>query len=157
MKRLFGTLILAGILFSVSACTATNLTTAASVASAAVSVAPTADASVGQASSSPADLAAPTPTASSSAIFLPVDSGPQPAANGTVTVDSSGKPESYIVAEGDAVSAIADRFGIFVYGLTQPDGSRLTYDKTLIETGETLTFKTYLPSCRSVPDPNACT
>ncbi|MDF2444129.1 MAG: hypothetical protein JWR01_2332 [Subtercola sp.] len=100
-------------------------------------------------------LATP-PLSTSSEVFLPVDSGPQAAATGTVTLDSTGNPASYTVAQGDAVSAIADRFGIYVYGLAEPDGSRAGFGNTLVVTGETLTFTTWLPSCRNVPDPAAC-
>ena len=161
MKRGLCLIVILGAAFTVSACTASTPGAGSLSADATPSIAAlplpsaSAPASVHPTPDAAASQNAATPNASA-AVFLPVDSGPQPAANGTVTLDPAGNPLAYTVAEGDAVSAVADRFGIFVYGLVQPDGSRVTYDKTLIVTGETLTFKTYLPSCRSVPDPNAC-
>lgn len=38
-----------------------------------------------------------------------VDRGPMPSANGEVTVDDEGNPETYIVAAGDSPDAIAER------------------------------------------------
>lgn len=154
MKRLFMSAAAIGVLLAASACTA-QLSTISQPPS--TNVAPTTNAAPSQTAAASETPVAIPPLSTSSEVFLPVDSGPQPAATGTVTLDSTGNPATYTVAQGDAVSAIADRFGIYVYGLAEPDGSRAGFGNTLVVTGETLIFKTWLPSYRNVPDPAACT
>lgn len=42
--------------------------------------------------------------------FVLIDSGPRPGANGETRLDGNGDPAAYVVAPGDSLAAIADRF-----------------------------------------------
>jgi hypothetical protein len=44
-------------------------------------------------------------------VEIPVDNGPGNYAHGTVTLDATGRPASYLVARGDVIDYIARRFG----------------------------------------------
>lgn len=55
-------------------------------------------------------------------VEIPVDNGTENYATGTVTLDSSGHPASYVVASGDVMDYIAHRFGFF-----SPTGQGIDY------------------------------
>jgi hypothetical protein len=67
----------------------------------------------------PSPTAAPTPHASLDRDYLvgqwtveiPIDNGPSAYAMGTTTTDRNGVPVAYVVAPGDDISYITDRFG----------------------------------------------
>lgn len=59
-------------------------------------------------------------------VEIPVDNGPANYAQGTVTLDASGHPATYVVASGDVIDYIADRFGFF-----SPTGAPFDYLNTI--------------------------
>jgi len=82
-------------------------------------------------------VAAPTPSAPARAtvtqemvgpyqVEIPIDNGPANYAQGTVTLDASGHPASYVVASGDIIDYIAQRFGFF-----SPTGAAFDYLNTI--------------------------
>ncbi len=79
--------------------------------------------------------ATPSPTPSPLA-----DSGPGLAAQGTVIFDASGKIVAYMVADGDAASGIAARFGLTSLGqIVNADGQKVGHNVP-IYAGEELTL-----------------
>ena len=88
----------------------------------------------------------PTPVASSMPTaagtprdWVPVDSGPQDEAQGTVTVDDDGVPVAYLVAEGDTADGVRDRFDLPWFSLAREDGTFMPRESGIF-VGETLTF-----------------
>ncbi|MFC5503120.1 hypothetical protein ACFPJ4_12795 [Lysinimonas soli] len=82
-------------------------------------------------------------------VEIPVDNGPENYATGTVTLDSAGHPAAYVVASGDVIDYIADRFGFF-----SPSGEGFDYLNTInqvrrggypwtIYAGDTLNLSAY--------------
>jgi hypothetical protein len=49
-------------------------------------------------------------------VEIPVDNGPGNYARGTVTLDATGHPASYLVAKGDVIDYVARRFGFSSFG-----------------------------------------
>ena len=83
----------------------------------------------------PPVVTSPTPTPSPLA-----DNGPGLAAQGTVILDASGKIVAYVVADGDAASGIAARFGLTSLGqIVNADGQKVGHNIP-IYAGEELTL-----------------
>lgn len=59
-------------------------------------------------------------------VEIPIDNGPENYATGTVTLDSAGHPAAYVVASGDVIDYIAERFGFFA-----PSGEGFAYLNTI--------------------------
>jgi hypothetical protein len=70
--------------------------------------------------------ASPRPTASSRPTTPADDSGPSGSANGEAVLVSSGV-YSYTVADGDALVAIAQRFGVCLDDITSPESEKTIY------------------------------
>ena len=63
----------------------------------------------------PASTPAAAPSSTVQATLPPnADHGPRGGAEGTVVLDDAGNPAAYVVAAGDNLSSIAERFGISV-------------------------------------------
>lgn len=70
--------------------------------------------------------------------FAAHDSGPRNGATGTVTLTPTGQPEAYVVADGDSINSITQRFDISAQQLWYLNPTRNSGESSIAQTGETL-------------------
>lgn len=80
----------------------------------------------------------PTPSA---AVFEAVDGGAREGAAGEVVIGDQERVEAYVVAEGDKLVAVAERFGVDVTELTKANGARHDYNDGELHVGEFVLFR----------------
>ncbi|WP_291038563.1 LysM peptidoglycan-binding domain-containing protein [Herbiconiux sp.] len=85
--------------------------------------------------------AGPLATPSAAAGFEPVDGGAREGAGGEAVLGDQERVEAYLVAKGDKLVAIAERFGVDVTELTKANGVRHDYNDGELHPGEYVLFR----------------